>query len=258
MLSDNQFKRYQRQIALEQIGETGQEALLNSHVLIIGCGGLGSVAIPYLVGAGIGNLVWVDDDRVEEHNLHRQISYRHSHLDIAKVTALKQEMAGLNPDVKIRTIDHRLDANQLALEIMLADVILDCTDNLPARQMINRLCLAQKTPLVSGAAIGWQGQLAVFQYGDEQACYHCYMPEEESPELVKCSELGVMGPVVGIVGVAQSLKAIQLLLMPENVSVNRLDLFDGLSGQWQSLTLVRDTACSVCAGSEFNSSKERD
>lgn len=164
MLSDKQFLRYQRQVALPEIAEVGQERLSKSHVLIIGCGGLGSAASLYLASAGVGKLVVVDNDEVDSSNLQRQIIYREQDLQVAKTEATVKQLTELNSMVQVRALNKRLDKAQLQLEVMLADVVLDCTDNMPTRQLINQVCFEQNTPLISAAAIGWQGQFAVFDY----------------------------------------------------------------------------------------------
>ncbi len=161
MLNDRLFTRYQRQIALTEIGESGQANLLQAHVLIIGCGGLGNAD---LAAAGVGHLVLVDDDVVEESNLQRQIAFRQQHLASLKVDALAEQLKQLNAELRVRTISQRLDEQRLNLEVMLADIVLDCTDNFPSRQLINQACLSQRTPLVSASAIGWKGQFIAFDF----------------------------------------------------------------------------------------------
>lgn len=255
MLSDKQFLRYQRQIALPEIGELGQTKLTDSHVLIIGCGGLGSAASLYLASAGVGKLVVVDDDEVDSSNLQRQIIYREHDLQVAKSEATRKQISELNSLVQVRAINKRLDKAQLQLEVMLADVVLDCSDNMPTRQLINQVCFELNTPLISAAAIGWQGQFAVFDYqplsdrNDElKACYRCLYPFDELPQTQKCSESGVVGPVVGTLGNYQALAAIQKLATGIfYVETAKLHLFDGLKMQWQTMEISRDQQCQVCA-----------
>ena len=250
MLNDKEFLRYQRQVALPEVGEKGQAQLGQSHVLIIGCGGLGSAASLYLAAAGVGKLVVVDDDVVESSNLQRQIIYREQDLKQTKTAATVKQLFELNPMVQVRAIEKRLDQNQLSLEIMLADVVLDCSDNMPTRQMINRACYEQKTPLISAAAIGWQGQFAVFDYQDSQptsACYRCLYPFDELSQAQKCSESGVIGPVVGTLGNYQALAAIQKLATGQfHVATSKLHIFDGLRMQWQQMMVPKDNNCQVC------------
>lgn len=251
MLTDKQFLRYQRQIALPEIAEIGQERLGNGHVLIIGCGGLGSAASLYLAAAGIGKLVVVDDDEVDSSNLHRQVIYREQDLQVAKTEATVRHLAELNPMVRVRAITKRLEKAQLKLEVMLADVVLDCSDNMQTRQLINQVCFESSTPLVSAAAIGWQGQFAVFDYqgaNEDKACYRCLYPFDELKQVNSCTDSGVVGPVVGTLGNYQALAAIQRLSTGMfHVKPFQLHLFDGLRMQWQTMQIQKDKQCQVCA-----------
>lgn len=251
MLTDQAFTRYQRQIALPEFGEEGQQRLSNSHVLIIGCGGLGSAASLYLTAAGIGHMVLVDDDSVESSNLQRQVVYRHCDIGKQKVDAIAGQLFALNPDVRLRTLNHRLDERQLELEVMLADVVLDCTDNIATRQIINRVCFEQKTVLISAAAIGWQGQFAVFDYVNGTACYRCLYPFDELKNDQSCSQMGVIGPIVGTLGNYQAIAAIQKLALEKFiVATGQLHLFDGKTLLWQSISITQDTQCLVCSSKE--------
>ncbi|PFG58718.1 sulfur carrier protein ThiS adenylyltransferase [Vibrio sp. ES.051] len=251
MLTDKEFMRYQRQIAVPEVGEKGQVQLGQSHVLIVGCGGLGSAASLYLAGAGVGKLVLVDDDDVDNSNLQRQVIYREHDLGMAKVDAAAQQLAALNPMVQVRTIAKRLDKLPLQLEVMLADVVLDCCDNLPTRQLINQVCFEQSTPLISAAAIGWQGQFAVFDYqSKDSGCYRCLYPFDELQQVKTCSENGVVGPVVGTLGNYQAMAAIQKLATGAfHVSTNQLHIFDGLLMSWNHLAIGKDRQCQVCGQS---------
>lgn len=251
MLTDKQFLRYQRQVALPEIAEIGQARLGDSHVLIIGCGGLGSAASLYLASAGVGKLVVVDDDEVDSSNLQRQVIYREQDLQVAKVQATVRQLNELNSMVQVRAINKRLDKAQLQLEVMLADVVLDCSDNMPTRQLINQVCFEQDTPLISAAAIGWQGQFAVFDYQttvDDKACYRCLYPFDEVKQEKSCTDSGVVGPVVGTLGNYQALAAIQRLSTGMfHVKPFQLHLFDGLRMQWQIMSIQKDKQCQVCA-----------
>lgn len=255
MLTDKQFLRYQRQVALPEIAESGQARLSESHVLIIGCGGLGSAASLYLASAGVGKLVVVDDDEVESSNLQRQVIYRERDLQVTKTQATVRQLTELNSMVQVRALNKRLDKAQLQLEVMLADVVLDCTDNMPTRQLINQVCFEQNTPLISAAAIGWQGQFAVFDYQtpsqdgvESKACYRCLYPFDELQQHQKCSQSGVVGPVVGTLGNYQALAAIQKLATGTfHVEAATLHLFDGLKMQWQTMGISKDKQCQVCA-----------
>lgn len=252
MLNDHDFLRYQRQIALPNIGEQGQSRLSSSHVLIIGCGGLGSAAGLYLAAAGVGRVVLVDDDCVDSSNLQRQVVYRDAQIGQDKTAAMAEQLRQLNPLVNVRVINKRLAESQLNLEVMLADVVLDCTDNIQSRQLINRVCFNQSTSLIFASAIGWQGQFCVFDFASEKSggCYRCIYPFDELPQAGKCSDSGIIGPVVGTMGNYQSLAAIQLLALGAfTLKPNTLHLFDGLSMGWQQLSTSRDSTCLVCASS---------
>lgn len=250
MLSDRDFLRYQRQIALPEISDLGQAKLMQSHVLMIGCGGLGSAASLYLAAAGVGKLVIVDDDQVESSNLQRQIIYRESDLTENKAIATARQLTALNSAVQIRTIAKRLTQEQLQLEVMLADVVLDCSDNMPTRQLINRVCFEQKTALIVAAAIGWQGQFAVFDFSATQtprACYHCLYPFEQLQQAQKCSDSGIVGPVVGTLGNYQALAALQKLATGRfHLVTEQLHQFDGLTMSWNTFVITQDQQCCVC------------
>ncbi|NVJ54802.1 MAG: HesA/MoeB/ThiF family protein [Vibrionaceae bacterium] len=248
MLSDRAFLRYQRQIALPEIGEIGQSKLKRSSVLIIGCGGLGSAAGMYLAAAGVGQLVISDDDVVETSNLQRQVIYRASDINTAKVDAMASQMQSINDELKVRKLNKRLTQDQLYLEVMMADVVLDCSDNLSTRHMVNRVCQSQAKPLISGSAIGWQGQFAVFDFvGSQTGCYQCLVPEEAVHRPNKCSESGILGPVVGTIGNYQALAALQVIALDKvGIKPRELHLFDGMSLKWQTLTIRPDSECRVC------------
>ena len=250
MLNDHDFLRYQRQIALPEIGESGQVALKNSTVLIIGCGGLGSAAAMYLVAAGVGKLVISDDDQVEQSNLQRQLVYRENDIGLDKVQAMGDQLKAINPDANVRQLNIRLGPEQLNLEVMLADVVLDCSDNLPTRQLINAACYQQRTPLISASAIGWKGQFVVFDFREntDHGCYKCLVPDEELSQPARCSDSGIIGPVVGTMGNYQALATIQLLATGHfNFQTNELNVFDGTTLQWQCFAVRQDKQCSVCA-----------
>lgn len=248
MITDKQFLRYQRQISLPEIGEQGQERLLNSHVLIIGCGGLGSAVVLYLASAGVGKLVLVDDDTLETSNLPRQVIYRQQQIGELKANAAKMQIEQINSECSVRAICKRLDAVQLDLEVMLADVVIDCSDNLVTKQSINRACFGQSTPLITASAVGWEGQLAVFDFPNEKACYRCLYPFDELAQSTRCSELGVVGPVVGTMGNMQALAAIQKLAMGQFLMpTSQLTRFDGKTLIWQQLTISRDRECTTCS-----------
>lgn len=259
MVSDKQFQQYLRQLSLPNVGENGQAAICESHVLIVGCGGLGTAASMYLAGAGVGRIVIADDDDIELSNLPRQITYRSNEVGQSKVKTLADFLKAQNPDINVRTIKRRLHGSQLALEVSLADVVIDCTDNIKTRQAINKACVENRKALVTAAAIGWSGQLSVFQFSKlATPCYHCLYPFEELDTAMKCSESSVMGPVVGMMGVYQALEALKVITDLANSSHPELKLFDGLTGQWQSLKISHDETCSVCCDSKITTGIKND
>ena len=245
-MNDEQLLRYNRHIMLPQIGIEGQQKLDDAHVLIIGLGGLGSPAALYLATAGIGQLTLVDDDIVELSNLQRQIIHREKNIGESKVASAKSNLLAINPKIKINTIDQRLNATSLAEQIQLADVVLDASDNFDTRFSINQACVEQKTPLVSGAAIQFEGQISVFDSRDDNCpCYSCLYPDKGEDNLT-CSENGILSPVVGIIGSMQALEAIKLICQIGEPLYGRLLLLDALSLQWRSMNFKKDPGCRVC------------
>jgi len=242
-MEDDKLLQYSRQIMLPEIDITGQQALLASRALIIGLGGLGSPAAMYLAAAGVGNLVLVDDDKVELSNLQRQIIHHIANLGQSKTGSAAITLQQLNPDCKLQLVDHRLDEQELADQVAQADVVLDCSDNFATRFAINRACIVHQTTLVSGAAVRWEGQVAVF---NGQPCYHCLYGESGEPEDT-CSTNGVLAPVVGIIGSIQAVEAIKVITMAGVPLTGRLLLMDALSMEWRSLKLNPDPNCPVCA-----------
>lgn len=234
-MNDRDFMRYSRQILLGDIAIEGQQKLLNSHVLIVGLGGLGSPAALYLAGAGIGTLTLADDDDVHLSNLQRQILFTTD--DIARS---KSEVA-----------QQRLKGEALRHAVARADVVLDCTDNMTTRQEINAACVALNTPLISASAVGFGGQLMVLAPPWEQGCYRCLWPDDVEPER-NCRTAGIVGPVVGVMGTLQALEAIKLLSGIETPS-GELRLFDGKTSQWRNLALRRASGCPVCGGRHADS-----
>lgn len=242
-MEDNALLQYSRQIMLPEIDITGQQRLLDSQVLIIGLGGLGSPAAMYLAAAGVCRLVLVDDDQVELSNLQRQIIHSTASLGQSKVGSAAETLRQLNPACHIQQIGQRLDEQQLANQVSAADVVLDCSDNFATRFSINQACVTHSTPLVSGAAIRWEGQVSVF---NGQPCYRCLYGESGEPEDT-CSTNGVLAPVVGIIGSIQAVEAIKLLTHAGTPLFGRLLIMDALSMEWRSLKLNPDPNCPVCA-----------
>ncbi|HAE2359621.1 TPA_asm: HesA/MoeB/ThiF family protein [Salmonella enterica subsp. enterica serovar Heidelberg] len=250
-MNDRDFMRYSRQILLGDIAIEGQQKLLNSHVLIVGLGGLGSPAALYLAGAGIGKLTLVDDDDIHLSNLQRQILFTTDDIARSKSQVAQQRLTRLNPDIELVSLQQRLKGDVLRHAVSRADVVLDCTDNMATRQEINAACVALNIPLITASAVGFGGQLMVLTPPWEQGCYRCLWPDDVEPER-NCRTAGVLGPVVGVMGTLQALEAIKLLSGVETPS-GELRLFDGKTSQWRSLELRRASGCPVCGGRHANS-----
>lgn len=250
-MNDHDFMRYSRQILLGDIAIEGQQQLLDSHVLIVGLGGLGSPAALYLAGAGIGTLTLADDDDVHLSNPQRQILFTTDDIAHPKAQAAKLRLAQLNPGSELIVLQQRLTGDVLKNAVARADVVLDCTDNMATRQEINAACVALNTPLISASAVGFGGQLMVLTPPWEQGCYRCLWPDDVEPER-NCRTAGIVGPVVGVMGTLQALEAIKLLSGIETPS-GELRLFDGKTSQWRSLALRRASGCPVCGGQHANS-----
>lgn len=234
------FSRYSRQVVLREVGVNGQSLLCDSTALVVGVGGLGSVAAMYLAGAGVGRLILVDRDRVELSNLQRQVLYRQNDLGRAKTAAARDQLQALNPEIDIVLCD----AENWREHLPLADVVLDCTDNFPSRFAINHACVAARKPLVSGAAVRFEGQLAVFDLRRGGPCYACLYPEMGEAQET-CEEAGVLGPVVGTVGTLQALSALKLMLGIGDDSGHLL-VWDAGDMQWRRLHIKSDPHCPVC------------
>ncbi|MGO2508745.1 MAG: HesA/MoeB/ThiF family protein [Vibrio hibernica] len=247
-MNDLQFQRYQRQIMVPEVGESGQALLLASKILIVGCGGLGSSVALYLASAGVGQLVVADGDCVESSNLQRQVIYREFDIGVNKAKATVNQIKQLNSSNKVRSVESFLENDRLNLEVMMADVVLDCSDNFPTRQAVNKACVESGTPLISGSAIGWVGQLMTFDFRQsKQPCYHCAVPYQDDSAGLKCSENGVIGPVVGTLGNLQALEAIKLITQNAKLKPNVLNLFDGQSLTWQKFNISVDPSCPICS-----------
>jgi molybdopterin/thiamine biosynthesis adenylyltransferase len=246
MLNDAELLRYSRHLLLEEVGESGQQAIKNAKVLIIGMGGLGSPASLYLAAAGVGHIVLNDFDDIEVSNLQRQISYQSDDIGEAKVEVAKRKLQQINPEIKVRSINKAMTEMQLTMELTMADLVLDCTDNMASRQLINKACVDAKVPLIVGAAIRFEGQLMFFDHReDDSPCYHCLFPSSEEQAL-NCSNSGIIGPVVGTIGTLQALEAIKHFVgLPSGIK-NKLKLFDGKSLDWQTFVINKDPECSVC------------
>ena len=246
-MNDNQLLRYSRHILLDEIGIEGQEKLLAAHALVIGAGGLGSPAAFYLASAGIGKITLVDNDTVDLTNLQRQILHTTERVGQLKADSGRRTLAQINPEVEVQALAERVADERLAELVSRASVVLDCTDNFATRHAINHACVAHKTPLVSGAAIRFDGQVSVFDpRGGDAPCYACLFPPEQQFEEVLCSTMGVFAPLVGIIGTMQAAEALKLAAGIGNSLAGRLLLLDARNMEWTSIKVARNAACSVC------------
>jgi len=246
-MNDNQLLRYSRHILLPSIAYEGQKALTKSHALIVGAGGLGSPAALYMAAGGVGTLTICDFDEVDLTNLQRQIIHTVSSVGINKAVSAQQTIQAINPEVVVHTVQEKSTEESMAALIKAADLVLDCSDNFATRYALNRLCHQYEKPLVSGAAIGFEGQITVFDFRHEGSpCYHCLFPDDGTDTEMRCSENGVFAPLVGMIGTAQAAEAMKLLM---NIGVSlegRLLLLDALAMEWRAIKLSKDTKCQVC------------
>jgi len=246
-VTDEQLLRYSRHILLPQVGIEGQEKLAATRALILGVGGLGSPAALYLASAGVGTLVLADGDTVDLTNLQRQIVHRTSAIGQPKVVSGAATLAEINPGCQVIPLQERLEGARLEAEVAAADVVLDCSDNFVTRHAVNRACVHHRKPLVSGAAVRFDGQIAVFDSRRSDApCYHCLFPEADDVEEVRCATMGVFAPLVGIIGSMQAAEAMKLVIGCGESLAGRLLLLDGLEMEWRSIAVPRDPACAVC------------
>lgn len=246
-MNDIQLLRYSRHILLDEIGIEGQEKLLASHVLIVGAGGLGSPASMYVGSAGVGRLTVVDHDRVDATNLQRQIAHTVGRIGEFKTMSVLQAVAGLNPDVKVTPITELADEALLDKLVPTSDIVLDCTDNFATRHAINRACVKHRKPLVSGAAIRFDGQVSVFDSRNaDSPCYACIFPESDVPEKVYCATMGVFAPLVGVIGAVQAAEALKLICGIGQALTGRLLMLDSRSMDWHDMKLIKNRNCNVC------------
>ncbi|GAP37130.1 HesA/MoeB/ThiF family protein [Piscinibacter sakaiensis] len=247
-MNDEQLLRYSRHLLLDELGVEGQARLMAARVLVIGAGGLGSPVLLYLGTAGVGRITVADDDLVDLTNLQRQIAHAMDRLGQPKAESAARAVAALNPEVEVVVRRARLAGAALAAEVAAADVVVDCSDNFATRQAVNAACVAQGVPLVSGAAIGFDGQLAVFDPRRPDApCYACVFPPEPPPEEVRCATMGVFAPLVGIVGAAQAAEALKLAAGIGEPLAGRLAMLDARRMAWTEIRMARDPDCPVCA-----------
>jgi molybdopterin-synthase adenylyltransferase len=247
-MNDNDLLRYSRHILLPQVGYEGQEKLVNSNVLIVGAGGLGSPAALYLAAGGVGMLTICDFDTVDLTNLQRQIIHTTPSVGTNKAISAQQTLFEINPSIVVNTITHRSTEEEFAELVNLADVVIDCSDNFATRYTLNRLCVRLKKPLVSGAAIGFEGQITVFDMRSETSpCYYCLYPDAGEDAEMRCAENGVFAPLVGMIGTAQAAEAMKLLMGIGESLQGRLLLLDAQAMEWRSIKLSKDRKCPVCS-----------
>jgi molybdopterin/thiamine biosynthesis adenylyltransferase len=248
-MDDQQLLRYSRHILLDELGVDAQARFAAAHALVVGAGGLGNPAAQFLASAGVGTITLVDADNVDLTNLQRQILFAMEDVGTPKVEAAARRVAAINPEIRVVRVAQRVGDTELAVLVAAADVVLDCTDNFATRHAINRACVAARKPLVSGAAIRFDGQLAVYDTRDAASpCYHCLFGESDDLEETRCATMGVFAPLVGIVGATQAAEALKLLAGIGRSLAGRLLLIDALAMEWREVRVPRDPACPVCAG----------
>jgi len=250
-VNDAQLLRYSRHILLDELGDLGQQRLLDSHAVIVGAGGLGCTAALFLASSGVGRITLIDHDAVDLTNLQRQIAHSTERIGQAKVLSAQQAMLALNPDIQVHALQQKADAQLLDQLLPATQVMLDCSDNFQTRHMLNKACVKHHVPLVSGAVIRWDGQITT--YDPRQAdspCYACVFPPEQAPEEISCATMGVLAPLVGVIGSMQAAEAVKLLADKGSALVGRLQMLDGRDMTWTDMRLRRQTACSVCAADQ--------
>lgn len=246
-MNDDQLLRYSRHILLEEIGIEGQQRILDGHALVIGAGGLGSPVALYLGSAGVGRITVVDHDTVDVTNLQRQVAHTMARVGLPKVDSIVQAVAAINPEVRVTPVAARADAALLDTLVAQADVVLDCCDNFTTRHLINAACVKHGKPLVSGAAIRFDGQITVYDPRSAASpCYACVFPPDDAFEETRCATMGVFAPLVGIVGTVQAAEALKLLSVAGSSLAGRLLMLDGRHMEWTEMRLPRAPACPVC------------
>jgi molybdopterin/thiamine biosynthesis adenylyltransferase len=247
-MDDAQLLRYSRHILLDELGPDAQQKFASAHVLVVGMGGLGTPAAHFLAAAGVGTITICDADAVDLTNLQRQVLYATADIGMPKVDAAAQRLAAVNPDVRVTRVPARVGPDTLAPLVAAADVVVDGCDNFATRHAVNRACVVARKPLVSGAAIRFDGQIAVFDTRDAQSpCYHCLFGEGEEIEETRCATMGVFAPLTGIVGATQSAEALKLIAGVGTSLAGRLLLLDALAMHWREMRVPRDPACPVCS-----------
>jgi molybdopterin/thiamine biosynthesis adenylyltransferase len=248
-MNDDQLLRYSRHILLDELGVEGQQRLMASHALVIGAGGLGSPVALYLGTAGVGTITLVDHDTVDLTNLQRQIAHNLSRIGHPKAVSAAQSIGAINPDVKVIALQERADAARLHALVEVADVVIDCSDNFATRHAVNAACVTHRKPLVSGAAIGFDAQISVYDTRQADApCYACIFPPDAAFEEARCATMGVFAPLVGIIGAIQAAEALKLLAGVGSSLAGRLQMLDARTMEWAEIRLSRQPHCTVCAG----------
>ena len=247
-MTDEQLLRYSRHILLEEIGVEGQERILASHALVIGAGGLGSPVVLFLGTAGVGRITIVDHDSVDLTNLQRQIAHNMARIGQPKAQSARAGIEAINPEVLVKPIVARADAQLLDELVPHADVVIDCSDNFATRHAINAACVRHRKPLVSGAAIRMDGQVSVFDTRDANSpCYACVFPPGDEFEETRCATMGVFAPLVGIIGAMQAAEALKILAQTGESLAGRLQMLDGRAMAWNEVRVPRNPVCEVCA-----------
>lgn len=246
-LNDNQLLRYSRHILLPEVGVDGQARIAGARVLVVGAGGLGCPVALYLGAAGVGRLVLADGDTVDLTNLQRQIGHATASIGVNKAESLAASVRAINPEIEVQPIADKLAGEALREVVAAVDLVVDACDNFATRHAVNRACVAQKKPLVSGAAIGFSGQIAVYDpRRADSPCYHCLFPDAAGEPEVRCAEAGVFAPLVGVVGAMQAMEALKLVAGVGETLTGRLLLWDGLHAVARVMKVPRDPACPVC------------
>jgi molybdopterin/thiamine biosynthesis adenylyltransferase len=249
-MNDDQLLRYSRHILLNELGIEGQQRLLDAHALVIGAGGLGSPVALYLGTAGVGMITIVDHDVVDLTNLQRQIAHDLARIGQPKAASARQSIHAINPEVQVQALQQRADAALLDELVARADVVVDCCDNFRTRQAVNAACVARRKPLVSGAAVGFDAQISVYDTRQPDApCYACIFPAEATVEETNCATMGVFAPLVGIIGSMQAAEALKLLAGVGSSLAGRLQLLDARTMEWTQIALHRSPDCAVCGSS---------
>lgn len=245
-LSDKERLRYSRHLLLNAVSEAGQIRLKDARVAVIGCGGLGSPALFYLAASGVGQLTFCDDDAVELSNLQRQILYKINHIGQSKAKAAGKVLTSLNNQISLIPLSLKLDTSNIDTVLQDSDWILDCSDNFATRYLLNQYCLRERKVLISGAALGTQGQFISFDFRASSPCYHCVFPESPASTELNCQNAGVVSPLLGMIGSMQAMKAVSLIVSGVPDKASEMIVVDALSLQQRQFTLEKDPTCTVC------------